>query len=929
MSIERVFLGSGGHCLHAVVDHLQERFPPDAHRWELESLLLLLPGARAGRRLRTLLRRRAAELGRQLVPPSITTIGRLPDRVLVPERATAGPLAELLGWIAAIRAADRPVQDRLLGRLHDGEGACPDEAVEALASRLAGVAAEIAGADLDFEDVAGHAFMEGNADALRWRDLATLQSWQDAWLAGHGIERRDARLRNHLAGHGTALPPAHIGIISADLNPAQRRLLDSLADAGSAVFALVHADADDADAFDGHGCADPAVWCTRTIHVDDRSRHVADGPADQVGCIVDLLGSLDGFDPDDVTIGLPDDGLLPICQRLLPDWGVPVHEPIGSSMDHARIGRLLSLMAQFLESGMASDFAALLREPIFERWIRASNGSDSIDLLEAVDRYREACLPMLLDSHLPDPHGGLGIAIRPVLLRLEELRGDAMDPEACIELVERLLLDMLEQSMSDLVDDDRTVLDRIGSTFDELLQLSPLVGSCTPASLLRLVVRSLARATLSAPRTGAAVDLVGWLECHLDDADTIVIAGCNEGMLPMSLNADPFLPNELRRAIGLVDNDRRLARDAFLLDATLRSGRNVHLVSGRRGLDGDVQIPSRLLLTGSTDRIARDILDFTGSTGRYRLEAASNAATTGVVRCPDPGALPAVDSMSVTAFRDYIACPYRFMLKHVLRLDCRDDEPEELTALSFGSLAHDVLEAFGRAELEAGRPTTDVRALRKQLRTLLDAEADRRFGSSLLPAVRLQIDQLGWRLDAFAGQQAAQARAGWRIAAVELSFGPGSSRRPCDHPSVPFPGRESMHIRGRIDRIDVHEDGKRIRILDYKTGNKAKKPAELHRLSGAWIDLQLPLYRHLVRAAGHDLEHAELGYVALPARSADGVFLFAPWGDDEYASADARAVEIIDAVQAGRFEPSDVAPSFHDDWARICGTSAIELEDAE
>ena len=138
-----------------------------------------------------------------------------------------------------------------------------------------------------------------------------------------------------------------------------------------------------------------------------------------------------------------------------------------------------------------------------------------------------------------------------------------------------------------------------------------------------------------------------------------------------------------------------------------------------------------------------------------------------------------------------------------------------------------------------------------------------------------------------------------------------------------------MLIRGRIDRIDVHEDGARIRVLDYKTGNKAKKPAELHRRSGDWVDLQLPLYRHLVQAAGYELEHAEFGYVALPARAEHGTFLLAPWGEDEYAAADARAAEIIDAVQAGRFDPTDVAPPYHDDWARICGTSAIELEESE
>tara|TARA_B100001121_G_scaffold139286_1_gene122090 strand:- start:5529 stop:8312 length:2784 start_codon:yes stop_codon:yes gene_type:complete len=927
MSIERVFLGTGRHCLHAVVDHLQERFAPDEGRWDLAGLLLLLPGSRAGRRLRALLRQRAEERRLHLVPPDITTIGRLADRMLVPRYETATPLAERLAWIAAIRSADRPVQDRLLGRSRADDGSYPEEAIEALADTLASVSSEIAGADTDFHGIADHEFMQGNPDALRWRDLSTLQSQHDERLREHGFERRDARAREFLAGDGEAVVPLHVGFISADLNAVQRRLIDAIVDRGGSVFALIHASADDTSSFDEHGCVVPDAWCGRNIEIGDSIRHVGDGPADQIGCIVDLLGSIGPFDPDDVSVGLPDESLLPVCRRVLPEWGVPVHEPIGVRMDRTRIGRMLKLLERFLERGEASDFAALLREPIVEHWMRSGDGGTT-ELLEAFDRYREDCLPMHLESRLPDRHASLARTIRPSFNNLEALRDLDDEPRIVVDHLERLLLELVAPSTEDIRVEDRTVLKEVGSILDSVQRLGSLIGRCSPAVLLRLVVGELAQRTVTESRTESAVDLLGWLECHLDDADTLLVAGCNEGLLPMSLNADPFLPNELRRAIGLVDNERRLARDAYLLEATLRSGRTVHLVSGRRGIDGEAQIPSRLLLTGDAARIASNVLDFTGASERFRIEAPARGDGEGVVRCPDPGRLAPLDSMSVTAFRDYITCPYRFMLKHVLRLNCRDDEPDELTALSFGSLAHDVLEAFGRSEIEAGEATVDARRIRDRLDDLLDHESGRRFGSSLLPAVRLQLDQLRWRLRHFADHQARQARAGWRIVAVELSFGPDSSRAPCDHPSVPFPTRESMLIRGRIDRIDVHEDGG-IRILDYKTGNKTKKPVELHRRHGEWIDLQLPLYRHLVRAAGFDLANASLGYVALPARTDDHVFSLAPWDDEDYATADVRAVEIIDAVRSGRFEPSPDAPLFHDDWSRICGSAAIELEDRE
>src|SRR4029453_3255154 len=55
-------------------------------------------------------------------------------------------------------------------------------------------------------------------------------------------------------------------------------------------------------------------------------------------------------------------------------------------------------------------------------------------------------------------------------------------------------------------------------------------------------------------------------------------------------------------------------------------------------------------------------------------------------------------ALSVTKFRDYMACPYRFYLRHVLELQAVDDQADELDGGTFGGLAHWVLEQFGRAE---------------------------------------------------------------------------------------------------------------------------------------------------------------------------------------------------------------------------------------
>src|SRR5690606_38063570 len=88
---------------------------------------------------------------------------------------------------------------------------------------------------------------------------------------------------------------------------------------------------------------------------------------------------------------------------------------------------------------------------------------------------------------------------------------------------------------------------------------------------LRLTLDQLAVQRVPPPRDDAAVELLGWLELPLDDAPVLVITSFNEPYVPSSLDADLFLPNRLRQRLGVLDNERRCARDAYALNSMLAS----------------------------------------------------------------------------------------------------------------------------------------------------------------------------------------------------------------------------------------------------------------------------------------------------------------------------------------------------------------------
>ena len=106
-------------------------------------------------------------------------------------------------------------------------------------------------------------------------------------------------------------------------------------------------------------------------------------------------------------------------------------------------------------------------------------------------------------------------------------------------------------------------------------------------------------------------------------------------------------------------------------------------------------------------------------------------------------------------------------------------------------------------------------------------------------------------------------------------------------------------------------------VLDYKTGDKAESPRKKHirgkaagdpLLPAHWVDLQLPLYRYLLRSIEGLNEQLEgkkikLGYVTLPSAASNTKFDIANWSDDDLVTADQAAHEVIRNIREEVFWP--------------------------
>ncbi|MEM9882721.1 MAG: PD-(D/E)XK nuclease family protein [Planctomycetota bacterium] len=908
MAARRVFLGWDRAVLPAAAAWLWEHVGADMGRVTVGAAT-----ARAGRRLVELLAEGAGR-GNVLVPPRVETVGALPERLYEADEdgEVSRDLAALLARARSLREAEREV----LRQVVPYPPAAEDVAGWVrLAETFASLRDELAAARLTPGAVvrtAAAGGMDLGLSGPRWEAVAALEAAYEAALGGHDVQtaRREA-LRAGRCGSGT--PIVLVGLV--DL-PAQ--LTAMLAGCGD-VAALVPAPEEHAAGFDAWGGLVSGYWAKRAVELEDV--RFVDRPRDQAAGVVSALAGLpEDAGATDVCVGLGDETAGPAIGRSLRLAGAAARPATGTWLRDSGPAVLLALLSRLAEGRRFADLAALVRHPAAGAWLGGdASWPDRLDRYatdflqadaagpwrgDAETRAAMRRLSGLVDGLLPD---------RPAERRALPAWAEAIG--GCLEAV-------YGQTPLRRERDHDTVeaLEAVGrglrelASLDEQAEATPAVGFGAAVALL---LGRLAEVRLPEPAGEPAVELVGFLELPWDDAAYAVVTDANEGLLPASRAADAWLPDTLRRTLGMPDEARRLARDKLLLTIAAKSRRRLTVLACRSSGEGDPRVPSRLLLAGDRGLKRRRLAAFypdpdeRADTPPAPLPLTPGGESRFLIPRPLLDMSP-IDTLRVTQFRDYLACPYRFYLKHVARLRVRDDRAAELDALAYGSLAHDVLEAFGRSEVAFA---TDAETIEAYLHHTLEHAAAKRPGVDRSgggrPAVRVQLAQLRERLSRFAEQQAAETRSGWRIRQdlieLDLSATVGLDGGP-------------FTLTGRIDRIDQHaEHG--FRLLDYKTSDAGDGPRKTHLRRRQWVDLQLPLYLTLAGSLG--IAAAELGYFNLPKDAERGGVKLADWDADALADAWREAGGVMRAVRAGRFwPPKQEVPRYPDGFGRIAADAA-------
>ncbi len=895
---------------------------------DLSEQLVVVPTRNAGRRLREMLANLADERGQAMLAPRVVPTEFLLSLISTPQTGKlASPEESLLGWTRVLLDSDLGA----LRALFPVEPVAQDFAwALGTARSLMELRRSLGEAALEMEDVPRLAGEELE-ETERWLELADLEGRFKKLLARYHLA--DAATVRKRRVSAPDEPPGVREIVLAgtpDPVPIALQVLQQLSHRCPA-HVLIHAPDSLAEGFDAWGRPKAAFWAERTIDVPESAMHVLPDSAAQAEAVAERVLAYE--EPaQSVTVGIADEALAPAIERRLASGDVLAFNPQGEPLKTQGVTHFFRALGRLFEDRSYAAFIELLRCPDYLAYLAGKQMFWSTP--EAFRSFDD-----LYQRHLPQTLSELRNVMRLGKSRV------TLEMVTAINGAESLLADLrrkpLAKCLPELLHAVFSARGHLpGSEADRILRvtwerLSPLLDALdaplakplklSPAEQFQVIAQFLGNEQIYHDRPEDAVELLGWLELPWDDAPHLILTGFNDGMAPEAIVGDCYLPEQLRVILAkhspIKTNDGRLARDAYLFETMLRARQRqgrVDIMFGKRSAKGDPLRPSRLLfrcpdeqLAGRAQHLFREVDPSESNlpwTPGFLLQPRENP--------------PKIDSLGVTAFRDYLASPLHFYLRHIEKMRGIDGERLELDAAAFGTLCHQVLRRFG--ENPKIRDSRDPGAIRKFLHTELECVCAERFGSDLTLPVRIQMRSARQRLSAAAAVQARDREDGWRIQDVEVNLDTQLVIR-------------GVAIRGKVDRIDSHEKTGEWRVLDYKTSDKAYDPYRGHlsrvttstntdwlpeyarfELAGKeyrWKDLQLPLYRlALQEKAGVPIR---CGYFNLPKAAGDtAISQFSSLQEAHDLAARNCAEGVIADVLAGRFWPVKTHGG-HDEFAGL------------
>ena len=329
------------------------------------------------------------------------------------------------------------------------------------------------------------------------------------------------------------------------------------------------------------------------------------------------------------------------------------------------------------------------------------------------------------------------------------------------------------------------------------------------------------------------VQIMGVLETRNIDFDNVLLLSCNEGNMPKGVNDSSFIPYSIRKAHGLTTIDNKVAIYSYYFHRLLQRAGDITIAYNNSTDNGH---------TGEMSRFMLQLLVESGQKIDHYSLTAKNQPTPLMPKAieKDETALSKLEEMSrlsPSAINTYIRCKLAFYYQYIAHIKEPDSDPETIDNRMFGNIFHRAAYLIYK-DITDHSPVIEKAHIQAYLsnRKLLASVVDRAFeeeecktnnGLQIINreviieyiTKLLKIDQQLCPFSILAMEEEAKVY-------TQLSFtipSGGALKGGALVSSAPTK-QYNLTIGGIIDRLDAVTDkqtGKRrIRVVDYKTGNK-------------------------------------------------------------------------------------------------------------
>jgi ATP-dependent helicase/nuclease subunit B len=587
--------------------------------------------------------------------------------------------------------------------------------------------------------------------------------------------------------------------------------------------------------------------------------------------------------------------------------GIKLHNPSSVKLSTSSLGHLVLQIVDLKHSSSYNVFSSFIRGGDVRRWICSElkiSNEEMTESLIALDRRQADLLPEKIEDIAPRTIGKLRAIFEFVstCLRKKDLR-------AILQSIFR------EHYLDESVEASREFAAAAEKVNEIISEVENVKRFCVSEKFFcELLLMRLGEETYSLEcDQGEAVMSDGFLELPYLDADELVISGFQESCVPEMVVSHPFLPNLLRKQLGLPDNDSRRDRDREIFErAVLERDYGAvkvffHLLDGA----GDVVKPSQFVFETDDDKTllyrAENFYKLSEASAQGGSKKEDFSSDMHLPNCwrlklPIPPAYKKLETTSPTRLDGYLRCPFTYYLidKSVIGDKRMDDRAQELASYEYGNLAHEALELWGKSEY---KDSLDPEVISRFLSEKVDAILAERFGVSIPAIVSLQGESVKRRLANFANIQTAWRKSGWRIVETEykLKVRYGHTR-----------------FEGKCDRIDYNESTGKWCVIDYKTWDN-KSRAKIYSKEKKFLSLQLPIYCAMLDACDDErfkdakLENTVSCYCVLGDNKQEVSFSEVSNSAD-VPEAERLARHLIERIEKGIFWPPGPPDNNHFAW---------------